>query len=73
MTLSLELTLVGNIGAPATAVVPDVDVSGHSPDVPQAWPLGQQPPPIEAGQEKKPEVQVSDAWVVVDPAEMTMV
>ena len=60
-------TLVGLMGGPAAAVVVVVgeeDGSKHRLAVPQTCPVGQQPPPSEAGQDWKPVVQVSVPWVV---------
>ena len=55
-TESVVLTLVGRMGAPPTTT--EVLESRHRLDVPQIWPVGQQPPPSEAGQDWKPEVHV---------------
>ena len=60
----LSTSLVGRTGGAAAADVEDelevdVDRGGHIPPVPQARSVGQHPPPIDAGQELKPDVQVS--------------
>ena len=57
---------VGRTGAPGW-VPEDIDEErgGHRAE-PQARPVGQQPPPRDAGQERNPEEQVKEVGRVVD-------
>ena len=57
------LTLVGKTGRFGDALLEELECR-HSLFDAQTWPLAQQPPPNVAGQEKNPDLQVTDVVVL---------